>query len=254
MTKMTKSKKDRTLGRIRPTGLSDRAPKLVEAAPPSLLKLDLGSGLTAREGFEGVDIRGGKAKHVVDLFKFPWPFADDSVDEIACSHLLEHIPAREVENRDLHVGLSNEMAERYLGADMMFAFMDECWRIMKVGAWMNVVVPSGRSDRAFWDPTHRRFLMQTTFLYFAEGWRIVNGLEHYRVSCNFGVDVGQTMPSEEGLRSAEAQADRFAHYWNVTVDWIARMQKQSRLTPEQSAPFVTQREQMQAAMQVKAAP
>ena len=88
MTKMTKSKKDR------------RA-KLVEAASPSLIKLDLGCGLNPREGFEGVDLYGDKAKHKVDLFKFPWPFVDNSVDEIACSHLLEHIPAREVEERDL---------------------------------------------------------------------------------------------------------------------------------------------------------
>ena len=226
MTKMTKSKKDR------------RA-KLVEAASPSLIKLDLGCGLNPREGFEGVDLYGDKAKHKVDLFKFPWPFVDNSVDEIACSHLLEHIPAREVEERDL-----SGDDKSYLGADMLFAFMDECWRIMKVGAWMNVVIPSGRSDRAFWDPTHRRFLMQVTFLYFAEGWRIINGLEHYRVSCNFGADVGHTQPQEEGLRAPEVQAERLRTLWNVTADWIAKMQKQERLTPVQVAEFTAQRQKM----------
>ena len=127
---------------------------------------------------------------------------------------------------------------------MLFAFMDECWRIMKVGAWMNVVVPSGRSDRAFWDPTHRRFLMQVTFLYFAEGWRIINGLEHYRVSCNFGADVGHTQPQEEGLRAPEVQAERLRTLWNVTADWIAKMQKQERLTPVQVAEFTAQRQKM----------
>jgi|GEM_PF-2079231 hypothetical protein len=221
-----------------------RKPNLVEAASPSSVKLDLGCGVNPRDGFEGVDIRGGKAKHVVDLFKFPWPFADDSVDEIACSHLLEHIPAREIEERDIsgepfHVAPA--LRDRWIGQDMLLAFMDECWRILKVGAWMNVVVPSGRSDRAFWDPTHRRFLMQATFLYFAQGWRVVNGLEHYRVSCNFGVDVGHSQPAEEGLRAAEVQADRLLHYWNVTVDWIAKMQKQKLLTDAEIAAFVAQR-------------
>ena len=248
MTKMNKAKKDRRVA---------ASPKLVEAASATSIKFDLGCGTNPREGFDGVDIRGGKAKHVVDLFKFPWPFANDSVDEINCSHLLEHIPAREVDERDLvrtsgmpmnghgpHAKMIDGVwydDARYLGADMLFAFMDECWRILKVGAWMHVVVPSGRSDRAFWDPTHRRFLMQATFLYFAQGWRIVNGLEHYRVSCNFGVDVGHSQPAEEGLRAAEVQADRLLHYWNVTVDWIAKMQKQNLLTDTEIAAFVAQR-------------
>lgn len=242
MTKMTKAKKARLVD----------VPKLVEAASPSLIKLDLGCGLNPREDFEGVDLYGDKAKHKIDLFKFPWSLKDNSVDEISCSHLLEHIPAREVEERDLVGGVFGTDAnsgKHYLGADMFFAFMDECWRIMKVGAWMNVVVPSGRSDRAFWDPTHRRFLMQTTFLYFAEGWRIINGLEHYRVSCNFGVDIGHTQPAEEGIRAAEVQADRLRTLWNVTVDWIAKMQKQERLTASQVAEFVAQRQKITATQQ-----
>lgn len=193
---------------------------LVEVASPTSVKLDLGCGLRPKEGFEGVDIRGDVAKHRVDLFKFPWAFANDSIDEIHCSHLIEHIPAREVEERDLAGS-----ATAYLGADMLFAFMDECHRILKKDAWMHVVVPSGRSSRAFWDPTHRRFLMQETFLYFNAEWRKLNGLEHYRVGCNFGVDVGQVIPQEEGLRSAEAQQTRFQHYWNVTIDWVAKLKK-----------------------------
>lgn len=209
----------------------NKKPHLVEAAPRSSIKLDLGCGQAPKEGFEGVDVRGGKAKHVVDLFKFPWPFKDDSVDEIHASHLLEHVPAREVEKRDvsgydIH-GHEQKMGfdETYLGADMLFAFMDECYRILKVDSWMHVVVPSGRSNRAFWDPTHRRFFMQETFLYFASDWRKMNGLDHYRVKCNFGVDVGHSMPQEESLRSAEAQANRFHTLWNVTADWVAKLKK-----------------------------
>jgi hypothetical protein len=198
------------------------APILVEAAPRESLRLDLGCGLNPKEGFEGVDLRGEKAKHVVDLFKFPWPFKDNSVEEIHASHFLEHIPAREIEERDL---VDADVGAHFLGQDMLFAFMDECYRIMKVDAWMHVVVPSGRSSRAFWDPTHRRFFMQETFLYFARDWRKMNGLEHYRVSCNFGVDVGHSMPNEEGLRSSEVMQDRVMHLWNSTIDWIAKLKK-----------------------------
>lgn len=211
--------------------------KLALAASTAQVRLDLGCGQTPKEGFEGVDIRGGGAKHVVDLFKFPWPFASDSVDEIHCSHFCEHIPAREIEERDLSTdALSTDVvqgadaaayrnAERFLGQDMLFAFMDECHRIMKKDAWMTAIVPSGRSSRAFWDPTHRRFFMQETFLYFSAEWRKINGLDHYRAVCNFGVDVGQIIPSDETLRSAEAQQMRFQHYWNTTYDWVAKLKK-----------------------------
>lgn len=207
--------------------LEKEAPPLVEASPRVVRKLDLGCGQNPKEGFEGVDLYGDKAKHKVDLFKFPWPFESDSVDEIHASHFLEHIPAREIEGRDLTsptIG-DSDLYSRLLGQDMLFAFMDECYRILKKDSWMHVVVPSGRSSRAFWDPTHRRFFMQETFLYFSAEWRKMNGLDHYRVNCNFGVNVGQTMPQEEGLRSAEVQADRFAHLWNVTVDWVAQLKK-----------------------------
>lgn len=194
------------------------------AAEPKILKLDLGCGQNPKDGFEGVDILGGKAKHVCDLFKFPWPFKDNSVDEIHCSHFLEHIPAREIEARDLSND-DNIDRERFIGQDMLFAFMDECYRIMKKDTWMHVVVPSGRSSRAFWDPTHRRFFMQETFLYFAAEWRKLNGLDHYRVRCNFGIDCGQSIPTEETLFSQDAQQMRFKHYWNVTADWIAKLKK-----------------------------
>jgi hypothetical protein len=193
---------------------------LVEAAPPAALKLDLGCGQVPKEGFEGVDLYSDRAKHKVDLFRFPWPFASNSVEEIHASHFLEHIPAREVEERDL-----SGSDRSYLGADMLFAFMDECHRVLKTDCWMHVVVPSGRSNRAFWDPTHRRFFMQETFLYFSAEWRKLNGLQHYRVGCNFGVDVTHSMPQDEGLRSADAQAQRFHNFWNVTVDWIAKLKK-----------------------------
>jgi hypothetical protein len=200
---------------------------LSEATTPRTLKLDLGCGQNPKDGFEGVDVVAGAAKHVVDLFKFPWPFADNSVDEIYSAHFLEHIPAREVEARDL--SSTNPDASKFLGQDMLFAFMDECYRIMKVDAWMEVIVPSGRSSRAFWDPTHRRFFMQETFLYFSAEWRKINKLDHYKANCNFGVDVGATMSNEEALRAQEVQQTRMMHYWNVAVDWVARMKKLSPL-------------------------
>jgi hypothetical protein len=226
---MTKKKKNRDVSRVSKTSdivHPSPEPVLVLASPRSTLKLDLGCGQNPKEGFEGVDLYGGKAKHIFNLFTFPWPFESDSVDELHASHFLEHIPAREVEHRDLsRISQPSAPDQIFLGQDMLFAFMDECYRIMKVDAWMQVIVPSGRSNRAFWDPTHRRFFMQETFLYFSAEWRKLNSLDHYRAKCNFGVDITHSLPQEETLRSAEAQAQRFQNYWNVTVDWIAKLKK-----------------------------
>lgn len=216
--------------------------KLALAGSSMELKLDLGCGQNVREGFEGVDLYGEKAKHKVDLFKFPWPFKDESVDELHASHFLEHIPAREVEGRDLLMpsGKRPETSAdfpgvHYLGADMLFAFMDECYRILKPNGYMQIIVPSGRSARAFQDPTHRRFFMQETFIYFAEPWRVANGLDHYRVKANFHPEIGHSMPTEESLQSAEAQAYRALHYWNTTVDWIAKLRKLPPMTKDEKA-------------------
>ena len=218
------------------------APSLVMAPSRAELRLDLGCGQNVKEGYEGVDVQGGHCKHTVDLFRFPWPFADESVDEIHSSHFLEHIPAREVEVRDLdltgqNAGRHDAIMSEFVGKDMFFAFMDECYRIMKPDAWMHVVVPSGRSNRAFWDPTHRRFFMQETFLYLAHEWRAMNRLDHYRVKCNFGSNVNYSLPGEEGLRAPEVHNERFQHMWNVTVDWIAELKKQP-VPPAPPAPPV----------------
>lgn len=60
------------------------------------LKLDFGCGNTPRAGHLGVDITtvGTKADIAVDLFSFPWPWPDNSVDAIWCSHFFEHVPGK----------------------------------------------------------------------------------------------------------------------------------------------------------------
>jgi hypothetical protein len=214
------------------------APTLVEASSTPDLRLDLGCGQNPKDGFEGVDLYGDKAKHKVNLFQFPFPFADSSVTEINCSHFMEHIPAREVEERDIAAHgttwstlnpdggpVMRARREQFVGQDMLFAFVDECYRILKPDGWITIVVPSARSNRGFQDPTHRRFFVQETFCYFARPWREANGLGHYRVRCNLVGDIGWSLPSEESLKSQESQQMRFMHYWNVMADWIVKLRK-----------------------------
>lgn len=172
------------------------------------LRLDLGSGPNPREGFEGVDWHAD-VKHKVDLFVCALPFADASVDEIWCSHFMEHIPADYLDGRD-----------------RLCAFMDECWRVLKVGATMTVIVPNARSNRAFQDPTHRRFFVAESFLYFNREWREANKLGHYLCTCNFAGSANPIIPTELSLLHPEAQARRFNESWNTVMDWQAVLVKQ----------------------------
>lgn len=201
----------------------------LQPAPPPLLKLDLASGQSPREGFEGVDLWDG-AKHKVDLLKFPWPWADNSVEELHCSHFIEHIPAREVESRDLagtvERGTKMEVLSShkdYLGQDMFLAFFDECYRVLRPGGVMTVLCPCGRSNRAFQDPTHRRFIVSETFLYLNADWRKANKLDHYRVKCNFGFTCDPIVSVDMTLLHPEAQYRRFNEGWNTILDWSVKL-------------------------------
>lgn len=189
-------------------------PQPVVIAPPRVeLRLDLACGQTPREGFDGVDLLAPDAKHRVDLMRFPWPWADGSVRELHCSHFVEHLPMREVK----HAGRRK---------DQLFAFFDECYRILEPGGDMTVVVPALKSVRAFMDPTHRRFIPQETFLYLNAAWRALNKLDHYAVDCDFVVtNVMPTTQLEETLRTPEVQAKRFRECWDVAADFVATLKK-----------------------------
>ena len=54
------------------------------------MKLNLGCGEKKRAGYINVDICGCPDVKC-DLSKFPWPFADESADEVFSEHWLEHV-------------------------------------------------------------------------------------------------------------------------------------------------------------------
>ena len=53
-------------------------------------RLNLGCGDKKREGYTNVDLCGDPDL-TCDLNVFPWPFADNSVDEVFSEHFLEHV-------------------------------------------------------------------------------------------------------------------------------------------------------------------
>ena len=178
------------------------------------VRLDLACGQHPREGFRGVDLFAGDER--IDLLRFPWPWASDSVDELHCSHFVEHIPMCYVDEQGgthyrAHAGTK----------ELFFAFFDECWRVLKPGGMMTVVVPYLRSERAFQDPTHRRFVCENTFLYLNAEWRRANGLDHYCGRCDFLFAPGspvRIVDQAESIRHQDVVVQRMAGLWNVIQD------------------------------------
>lgn len=158
------------------------------------LKLDLGCGANKRDGFHGVDLVKLKGVDTqCDLFRMPWPWRSGSVDELHCSHFIEHVPD-------------------------LIGFMDECWRVLKPGGQMTVIAPYYTSIRCWQDPTHRNAISEATFLYFNQGWLKGNGLEHYGIKADFDFTYGYALDPDIANRNDEARAFAIKHYWNAVQD------------------------------------
>jgi predicted SAM-dependent methyltransferase len=177
------------------------------------LKLDLGSGQNPREGFAGVDLLPGpKVQYVVDLWQFPWPFEDGSVGEVNLSHVVEHIP---------------HYRPDWGETDGWFMFWNEVHRITRKGALIHVVHPYVKSDRAFWDPTHTRYIHEMTWYYLDPTWMKANGLDHYPVTADFEVLVisGAGLADDLVNRNIEHQNYARAHYWNAIPDLVVELKR-----------------------------
>ena len=165
------------------------------------MKLDIACGQNKQKGFKGVDIAPGEGVDFVwDLEKFPWePFEDNSVEEVYCSHYIEHVP------------------------DLM-KFMNEIYRICIDGAKVTFLAPYYTSIRAWQDPTHKRAISEATFMYFDSEWRKMNKLDHYPINCNFkGEQMAVFFNPPWDKKTEEARRFAQQHYWNVISDILVNL-------------------------------
>jgi SAM-dependent methyltransferase len=204
---MTTAPKKTTKTRAKPkVKTTDTKPKLVQpnadAIPEAeLVRVDLGCGQRKEPGWVGVDMVEMDGVDVVhDLTVFPWPFEDNSVDEVRCSHYVEH-------------------------TEDLIAFMNELYRIMKPGAQALIITPYYTSRRAFQDPTHKRFMSETSYLYFNRQWMLDNGLDHYGINCDFDFTYGYAFSQLWATKSDDARSYAINHYWNVVDDLYVTLTK-----------------------------
>lgn len=164
------------------------------------MKLDLGCGPNKKEGFIGVDILpfDGKVDQVVDLRVAPWPWENESVDEIHCSHFLEHLTG----------------AER-------ITFFNELYRVMKKDAKGMIITPHWSSGRAYGDMTHQWPPVVEMFWYYLDkSWRSGNA-PHVGFNCDFQATWGYSMAQNWQCKNQESQLFGVNHYREVAQDMIA---------------------------------
>lgn len=192
-------------------------------------KVDIACGDNKKDGYFGVDLmQTASSDLVMNVLKFPWPFEDDSIEAIHCSHFIEHIPMAYVSPTGEYKLVPDEHDK-----DLLFAFFDECYRILKPGGVLTLIAPNARSNRGWQDATHRRFIVAETFLYTAQWWRENNKLSHYNVECNFLGDCNPMVSQELTLMHPEAAQRHMQYYWNTIADWQAVLTKHPKgFTPD----------------------
>ena len=119
-------------------------------------KLNLGCGPDIRQGYVNLDflkIKGVVTVH--DLNKFPYPFKDNSFDEVYCSHVLEHV-------------------------DDLIKVLSELRRITSNNGRIIIRVPHFSCGVSYRDPTHKRLFSYFTFDYFTD--ECFYGLPQFKIA------------------------------------------------------------------------
>ncbi|UCF07754.1 MAG: methyltransferase domain-containing protein [Thermoplasmata archaeon] len=105
-------------------------------------KLHIGCGHAKRKGYLNLDSAEAVKPDVMwDLNEFPYPFEDNTFDEILAYSILEHL-------------------------DDLVKVMEELHRIGRPGAVLDITVPYWDSYGFATDPTHKRMFTEDTFDFF----------------------------------------------------------------------------------------
>lgn len=198
--------------------------KAPETALPATLRLDLGCGKAKREGFTGVDVRpfpgvdiqwdlaqpDGRVPFAGQSQTYrPWPWKDSTVDEVHCSHTVEHLQFNPEHPERIH-------------------FVNELHRVLKPGAKATIIVPHWASCRMYGDYTHREPVSEFWLFYLSAAWRKDNAPHCDLYTCDFdAVQPGYSPHPEIQLRSFEYQQHALKFWREAAQDMIFTLVKRA---------------------------
>jgi len=173
------------------------------------MKLDIGCGKNKKEGFIGVDQYAMEGVDVVMDVRQKWSYDDNSVEEVHCSHFLEHLTGPE-----------------------RVRFYNELFRVLKPGAKATIITPHWASNRAYGDPTHQwPPVAEMAFYYLKQEWR--NSQAPHTdakwnpdgYSCDFDATWGYSFAPDLGMRNQEYVQFALQNYKEAAQDMIATLIK-----------------------------
>jgi len=166
------------------------------------MKLNVGCGKQYREGWVNIDVNPAlKTDVCLDINK-PWPWPENSVDEIYCYHVLEH-------------------CKEYL------LVLYEMWRVCKPNAIIKIGVPYVSSSlfNAV-NPYHVNHFNEHSFRFFDSS--DLKGSANENVSTELKTESVSFTYFEEWVDKSEAEKEYARrHYWNVVrkIDFVLRVIK-----------------------------
>lgn len=167
------------------------------------MKLDIGCGKNCKEGFEGIDAIDFGQKHVGNATDILKSFEENTVEEVYCSHFIEHLTWPE-----------------------RVDFLNELYRVMQVGAKCTLILPHWNSCRYYGDPTHKEPMSEFAFYYLAKEWREQNA-PHVDYTCDFEAVWGYSMHPSVVTRNQEYQQFAMANYKEAIMDVHATLTKKA---------------------------
>jgi SAM-dependent methyltransferase len=178
----------------------------------NLLKLNIGCGFNKKKGYLNIDAQPEcEPDQVVDLEK-PWPFEDNSVEEIQASHVLEHL---------------GQETKVFLG------IMKEMYRVCAPDARIFIQVPHHDHWTFHADPTHVRKIHPEGFKLFDKKLNREHSALGYAntplgLYCNVDFVLEKAIPSFDEPWASRIKNNlintydlQFAseHYTNCIVQW-----------------------------------
>lgn len=126
-------------------------PEIAEPAQKKPIKINLGAGTDIKEGYVNVDLVPLEGIDTqLNLMDFPWPFEDNSAEEIRAIDIVEHL----------------NPYTRDLSKSTIIAFLEECHRILQKGGTLFIQTPRYDADFLWIDPTHVRGFHEQSFDFF----------------------------------------------------------------------------------------
>ncbi len=167
------------------------------------MKLDLGCGTRKEAGFIGVDSRQFPGVDVIHDLTTPWPWKDETVDEVHCSHFVEHLTGQQ----RIH-------------------FANELHRVLKKGGKAVIIVPHWCSTRAYGDVTHQwPPVSEFWFYYLNADWRKENAPHNDGYTCDFSSTWGYSLHPELQVRAQEHVQYALTHFKEAAQDLMATLVK-----------------------------